>query len=101
MRAMGGEEVGATAGEARQAVLTKATETMFDKWGTYLKGEVQASVEDHLVLEKLHTATAAKFQELAATAGALNGQMAALQVQPRADNRPADGLAQREREPCR
>lgn len=85
---------------------------MFEKWGTYIKGEVQvvvsspsgctchrantcadsdelisscscavqASVEDHNLLENLHTATADKFKELAATASAQNNDMAALQA---------------------
>jgi len=30
--------------QSREAVLLKATETMFEKWGTYIKGEVQVRV---------------------------------------------------------
>jgi len=40
---------------------------MFDKWSSYIKGEVQASVEDHVLLEKLHTATCDKFKEMTST----------------------------------
>lgn len=48
-------------------MLAKATEAMFDKWGSYIKGEVQASVEDHVLLEKLHVATCDKFKEMTNT----------------------------------
>jgi len=41
---------------------------------------VQASVEDHTLLENLHTATADKFKELAATASAQNKELAALKA---------------------
>jgi hypothetical protein len=40
----------------------------------------QASVEDHVLLEKLHSATSDKFKELSTSAGALNSEIATLQA---------------------
>jgi hypothetical protein len=61
----------------------------------------QASVEDHVLLEKLHTATADKFKELTATAKGLNEDAAGLSAKHKVcayapqDSRTAPGYAKR------